>query len=179
MPYKTLDELLRKCLTLEEDENTKLLIKRLKTVRKRGWLTKNELILVCRWKSARAMKLITSNHDHAIKTLTREALRTRSETRKIDVLTELNGVSMPMASALLMLTNPARYGVIDIRVWEVLFKLRAVTTKPRGTNFTFKEWYRLLMILRYFARHHKVSVRTIEHSIFLVHRRYQKGKLYR
>jgi hypothetical protein len=33
------------------------------------------------------------------------------------------GVSVPMASALLTLLDPKRYGVIDIRVWQLLHRM--------------------------------------------------------
>jgi len=33
------------------------------------------------------------------------------------------GVSVPMASALLTLLDPKRYGVIDIRIWQLLHRM--------------------------------------------------------
>ena len=58
-------------------------------------------------------------------TATSIALTSLSERTCFDVLTALSGVSAPMASAILTLTNPRRYGVIDIRAWKVLFRLGA------------------------------------------------------
>ena len=57
-----------------------------------------------------------------------------------------------MASALLMLLNPKRYGVIDIRVWQLLHKIGTVSKNAEGVGFTFKNWYQFLVILRYFAK---------------------------
>lgn len=48
-----------------------------------------------------------------------------------------------MASSILMLTNPNRYGVIDIRVWQLLFKMGSVTRNPEGIGFDFKQKYDL------------------------------------
>ena len=79
------------------------------------------------------------------------AFGTRSERIKLEALTALHGVSIPMASAILTLTNPRRYGVIDIRVWQLLFDLKSVRTKPRGVGFNFNNWYHYLMKLRYHA----------------------------
>ena len=98
---------------------------------------------------------------------------------KIKELIELKGVSIPMASSILMLTNPKRYGVIDIRVWEVLLKIGAVNTNMKGVSFNFKEWYRYLMIIRFFADKFKVSARDIERTLFIVHQENQDGLLYR
>jgi hypothetical protein len=83
-----------------------------------------------------------------------------------------------MASAILTLLDPRRYGVIDIRVWQLLYKLGVVAQKPSGTGFNFNNWYRFLMIVRYFARKLRVNARDIERTLFVVHREYQKGRLY-
>ncbi len=83
-----------------------------------------------------------------------------------------------MASSILTLINPKRYGVIDIRVWEVMFTIGTMKTNPKGINFNFKQWYRYLVILRYFAGKLKVKARDIERTLFLVHQKNQEVKLY-
>ena len=84
-----------------------------------------------------------------------------------------------MASAILMLLQPRRYGVIDIRVWQLLYAMGAVTKKSSGVGFNFNNWYQFLMIIRYFAKKLGVGARDIERSLFLAHREFQKGPLYR
>lgn len=179
LPFNTLGDLLKMRLTSEEDFKTARLINEFSKTKSRGWLTKRELEKICRWKSPRAIVLVSSNSPSFIKQITQKIFKSRNEKNKVELLTQLRGVSIPMASSVLMLTNPKRYGVIDIRVWEVLYKLGTVTTNPKGVNFKINEWYRLQMILRYFSKKHEVSVRAIEYSIFLVHQEFQKGKLYR
>jgi hypothetical protein len=90
----------------------------------------------------------------------------------------LDGVSLPMASAVLTLLNPRRYGVIDIRVWQLLYGIGAVTKNPSGVGFTFSHWHQFLMIIRQFAEEFHVSARDIERSLFSAHQAYQKGNLY-
>ena len=177
--YNKLEPLIRDNLSLDEHLPTAELIKALKQAKKRGWLTKSEMILICHWKSPRAIRYIESNSTAKIKKHTNLAFATRSEEMKIKELIELKGVSIPMASSILMLTNPKRYGVIDIRVWEVLLKIGAVNTNMKGVNFNFKEWYRYLMIIRFFADKFKVSARDIERTLFIVHQENQDGLLYR
>ena len=106
------------------------------------------------------------------------ALATRDERARLEALTALNGVAAPTASAILTLTNPRRYGVIDIRVWQLLFDLGSVRTKPGGTGFTFDEWRDYLAVLRLHAKQLGVSVRAVEYSLFLYHQRVQEGVLY-
>ena len=93
-------------------------------------------------------------------------------------MTQLKGVSIPAASAILMLTDPQNYGVIDIRVWQVLYKYRSVKMKPNGANFGLNNWYNYLMKIRYFAKIFNVKARDIERTIFYYHFEIQEGTLY-
>jgi hypothetical protein len=76
------------------------------------------------------------------------------------------------------LTDPRRYGVIDIRAWQVLYELGSVRTKPGGAGFTFRDWHEYLVTLRSQAKRFGVSVRAVEYSLFLYHQRSQRNPLY-
>jgi hypothetical protein len=141
-------------------------------------ISKADLINICRWKSPRAIRHIKFNRPGTVKALTRKALSTRSEQKRIDHLTQLRGVKLPMASAILTLVNPKRYGVIDIRVWQLLYAIKSVTKKPKGVNFNFKDWYHYLCKLQFYAKELEVPIRTIERTLFLYHKKLQKGTLY-
>jgi hypothetical protein len=179
LPYEGVAPLIREYLSKEEWEDTADIIRQLRPARDRGYLTPSELEVICRWKSPRALQYIKSNSAFRVRTATRKALVTRSERDRLEALTELRGVSLPMASAILTLLNPRRYGVIDIRVWQLLHAAGAVTKKPGGVGFNFKNWYQFLMIIRYFARTLGVKARDIERTLFVAHKEYQKGTLYR
>jgi len=178
IPYTSLGPLIRGCLSKSEDKKTLALVQQLRPARRRGYLTPGELEAVCRWKSARAIRHIRANSPWRVRSATRRALATRSERQRLKLLRTLQGVSVPMVSAILTLLDPRRYGVIDIRVWQVLYKLGVVTQRPSGTGFTFNNWYRFLMIIQYFSRKLRVNARDIERTLFVVHREYQKGRLY-
>ena len=176
--YRTLIELLAHELVPEEYAKTADLMRRLRHVKRDKILTKAELAAICKWKSPRAIHHIEANPPAKIKTITRKALSTRSERKKIEYLTQLQGVSLPMASAILTLIDPKRYGVIDIRVWQLLFAINAVKKNPKGVGFTFKNWYQYLCKLRYHAKKLGVSVRTVERTLFHYHKEIQDGVLY-
>jgi len=178
VPYTGIGILIKKNLDIQEHEGTKQLISELRLAKKRGYLVKPELVKICKWKSPRAIHLITSNSEMSIKKLTSEAFITRSEKRKIELLTTLKGVSLPMASSILTLLNPKRYGVMDIRVWEILYQIGTTTSNSRGIHFKFEEWHRYLIIIRHFAKKFNVSARDIERTLFRVHQEYQEGNLY-
>ena len=178
VPYEKLEELISSCLCDQESEDTAELIRRLRPARRRGYLTPGELEEICRWKSPRALHHIKANTARRVRAATSAALHTRSERRRLEALVALSGVSVPMASAILMLLDPMRYGVIDIRVWQLMHKVGAVGKNARGTGFTFANWYQFLMIIRHFAKKFDVSARLIELTLFLAHKAYQDGTLY-
>jgi len=93
-------------------------------------------------------------------------------------LLKLEGVSVPSASAILTLLNPPRYGVIDIRVWQLLHRLGAVEGNRAGTGLTVAQWESFLRLIRQLAGTFRVSARVIERTLFNVHREYQSGRLY-
>jgi hypothetical protein len=179
LPYKRLQHLIGLHLSTRENPATQKVIDELSTIRERGYLTKADLVKVCRWKSPRAIKHIQRNSPEKVKKVTTAAFATRSEQKKMELLTNLYGVSVPMASSILMLTNPLSYGVIDIRTWQLLYEIGSVRTNPNGSGFNFKQWRRYLTILRYYSKKYKVGARDIERTLFRVHVLYQKGKLYK
>src|ERR1051326_5043450 len=179
IPFHRLEPLIRRYLSKEEDEPTAELLRQLRPAKIRGYLRPAELEAVCHSKSARAIHYIRSNPATSIRSATRAAFMTRSERLRLEHLTRLKGVSIPMASALLMLMNPTRYGVIDIRVWQLLYELGAVTKNAAGVGFRFNNWYQYLMIIRHFAKKFGVKARDIERTLFRVHKEYQAGRLYK
>ena len=176
--YRSLTELLQRERLVAEDPETLELMRTLRGVRRRGSFTRREFLAMCRWKSPRARPHCERNPAFRVRRVSGLALATRSERRRLELLTGLHGVSVPMASAILTLIDPRRYGVLDIRVWQLLFRIRSVRWKPRGQGFTFRDWDRFLTELRHHARRLGVSVRTVEHTLFWCHRRLQAGTLY-
>ena len=57
--------------------------------------------------SPRTIHFIKGNSEARVRRATRRAFATRSERKRLEALLELRGVSVPMASALLMLLNEA------------------------------------------------------------------------
>ena len=176
--YESLTGLLAHELVRDEEPETAKLMQSLRHVKHDKVLTKAQLLAICRWKSPRAIRLVESNHTADIERLTRAAFSSRSERKRIEYLTSLHGVGLPMASAILTLVNPKRYGVIDIRVWQLLFAIKSVRRKPTGLGLSFRDWYDYLCKLRYHARQLGVPVRMVEYTLFRYHQRLQQGRLY-
>ncbi len=176
--YPRLDALLARELVREEEPATAALIRALAGVRRRGAFTRAEFLRMCRWKSPRAQHLWEANSAARVRAVSRAALATRDERIRMARLTGLSGVGVPMASAILTLIDPRRYGVLDIRAWQLLFALRSVAANRRGQGFTLAQWQQYLAALRHHARRLRVTARAIEYTLFLCHRKRQQGTLY-
>jgi hypothetical protein len=178
VPYRSLRTLLRRELVTEEDPGTAALIARLAHVKGRGRFTRREFLAMCRWKSPRSRLHYERSGPAVIRRASTAALATRDELERLDLLIALPGVSVATASAILTLIEPERYGVLDIRCWQLLFSIRSVSANRRGRAFTPAQWVQYLTRLRGHARALGVSARTIEYTLFHCHRRLQRGRLY-
>jgi hypothetical protein len=178
MRYLDASSLLADVLTDEETPETLRLIGELRVARRRGYLTRREFLTICRWKSPRSLPLCRKNAPARIRRQTALAFASRSERVRFEALTALRGVGAPTASALLTLTDPRRYGVIDVRVWKLLFELGSVRSKPGGAGFRFEHWHQYVTQLRGHAKALGVTVRAVELSLFLYHQRVCRGPLY-
>ena len=179
LPYHSLGDLLAHVPIVKEDPQTSKIIKRLEHVKSDRELSRGEFLDICYWKSPRSIRQCERNSAKAIEKTSQEVFRTRSEKQRLVLLTGLHGVSVPTASAILTLTNPKRYGVIDIRVWQLLYALRSVKRNPRGQGFRFNHWFHYLQILRHYSKKLTVPVRLIELTLFKFHQNHQEGTLYK
>jgi hypothetical protein len=170
--------LVRGRLEAHGDETTARLVRDLRGARRRGHLTRRELEAVCRWKSPRAIGYLRSNSPAVVRRVTRLALNTKDEEGRMRALVCLRGVSIPMASSILMLLDPRRYGAIDIRVWQLLERGGYVSGNPAGVGLRIGHWLQFLALVRDLARALRVTARAVERSLFTLHRERQRGALY-
>ena len=178
LPWASLHALFAREALAQEDAGTRALVAALSHVRRRGEFSRAEFIRMARWKSPRAAPHYAKNTAAQVRRVSRAVLATRDEGRRMALLTSLHGVSVPVASAILTLIDPRRYGVLDIRVWQLLHALGAVEGKPAGRGFHGDDWAAYLACLRPAARRFRVSVRIAELTLFYCHRRFQRGRLY-
>jgi hypothetical protein len=172
-----LTRLLRKSL-VAEDPPAASLIRELRHVRVRGHFTRSEFLAMCRWKSPRAIRRCESNSHHRVRDVSRRVFIAKVEAERLDLLTSLDGVGIPTASAILTLTDPRRYGVLDIRAWQALHRLGAVQDRPGGQGFRPEHWLQYLGILRAMAASLGATARQVEYSLFTYHQAQQEGTLY-
>jgi hypothetical protein len=153
-------------------------MERLRGVRRAGEFDRAAFLAMCRWKSPRARLHYRRHSASTVRRVARAVLATRSERRRLALLTALRGVSVPTASAILTLIEPRRYGVLDIRVWQLLHALGAVEACPAGRGFNASHWEQFLRLLRAQARARRTTPRLVELTLFHYHRTVQTGRLY-
>jgi len=178
LKYSSLGDLLDHEPISEEDPETAGMVLRLRHVRRDKAVTRGEFLEICSWKSPRSIRHCRRNSAKRVKSVIRQVLAAPGEKKRLELLTSLHGVSVPTASAILTLTNPRRYGVLDIRVWQLLFRLGSVNHKRGGQGFRFHDWEEYLNILRHQAKRLSVPVRLVELSLFKYHQDHQRGRLY-
>ncbi len=114
-----------------ETEQLKRGIQGLRESRQPLFLTWNDLDPIFRWKLRNQYKRVKGhlrrNTDEAFQTVTQAALSIfesdwELEARlRLSALTSLYGVGVPVASAILALTDPQKYCVVDFRGWRAIF----------------------------------------------------------
>jgi hypothetical protein len=164
----------------KENEITSKLIHDLSCAKRNGYITKDEFLKIGMWKSSRQKQTYLKNKEEEIKEITSISFNCKNEKVKIISLTALEGVSIPTASAILTLVDPENYGVIDIRVWQVLYSFGLVSSCESGVGLTLNDWIKYLQIIREYAKNYQVSTRTIEQILFRYHKNdIQEGNLYK
>ena len=179
--YKDIQELLHNNLLRDEEPNTKILIDEMQNIKSRGYFSKSEFLKMCKWKDPRERRRSDwhANTESEIRHTSTQAFSINDEYTRIILLDQLKGVGIATASAILTLTNPQIYGVIDKRVWEVLFLYDEVNYNSEGINLRVQNWIDYLPKIRRWATEFEVNVRNIERSLFEHHKKIQEGRLYK
>jgi hypothetical protein len=87
----------------------------------RGHIYRDELRKIGKWKSGgRIDHHLKENNPNYVEQRSTVAFRTNSDVDKVESLIELKGVSVPVASAILTMHEPANYAVIDYRAFRAL-----------------------------------------------------------
>jgi hypothetical protein len=125
----------------------------------RGYVSKDELLEMCRWKSPRTRSHCARNDDDFVRETTGIALSTSCERLRIEVLTLLRGVHWPTASVLLHFTHRERYPILDFRaLWSANAKV------PQ--QYTFEFWQAYTLFSRQLADRCFVDMRTLDRALW-------------
>lgn len=126
----------------------------------RGYFTKEDFQDLCGWKTPRSQRWVGKNSAELIEEATRIALSTACEEIRIGVLTVLNGVSWPTASAVLHIAHEDPYPILDVRaLWSL-----GIDNRPNF--YTFDYWWDYTQFCRELANSCQVSMRTLDRALW-------------
>jgi len=125
-----------------------------------GYLTTPQLKAVALWKTPRVSKIVNEKNDpdQIVREITAFALKIPDEKYKIRLLCSLDGIGIPRASAILAMSDPKKYGVIDVNAW------RALTGEDRRV-FNDDNWMFYLAEIRGLASRHGKTSREIDMAL--------------
>ncbi len=136
-------------------------------IQKQKYLTKDDFMLLCRWKSPRPTKQYEKNDDYFIKEVTSIALSTTDPKLSIEILTLLNGVSWPVASVMLHFGKINEYPIIDYRaLWSLNID------KPSFYNFEL--WNDYSNYCKRLSAECNVSMRDLDRALWQYSKEKQK-----
>ena len=128
--------------------------------KQRGYIAKNDFLVLSKWKSPRSQSWVKSNAPDLIEEATRIALSTSPETMRIGVLTLLRGVSWPTASVVLHFVHRDPYPILDFRaLWSL-----SIETPP--SSYTFSFWWDYACFCRDLAVECGVNMRTLDRALW-------------
>ena len=139
-----------------EEDVTELGVK----AHKQGYLTRGELLQFFDWKTGgRGRSRCEKNSDSYVRELTGLSFTTKEDRLRIEVLTLLDGVQWPVASAILHFVFPEKYPILDFRaLWSLGIE------KPPVYNYPF--WKAYIDTCQVLAHANNVGLRTLDRALW-------------
>lgn len=126
----------------------------------RGYLTTEEFLTLCKWKTPRSQPKCAINSEEFIREVTGIALSTNHDELRIGALLVLHGVSWPTASVILHFWHHDPYPILDFRaLWSL-----GLDKKPAYYNYDL--WWRYTKFCRELAKDCGVSMRTLDRALW-------------
>lgn len=90
-------------------------------LQQRGYILREELRQIGRWKAGgRIDHHLKNNNQTFVERRSKVAFQTSADEDKVNALTELKGVRVPVASTILTMADPTQYAVLDYRAFRAL-----------------------------------------------------------
>ena len=120
---------------------------------------------IVRWKSSRSIGYFERNDPVEVQEQVSKAIEVNSVTEKVGILTELDGVQVRMASAILLFVNPDRFTVLDWRAWDVLHE-NGYLPDEIPDDPTVEDYLLYLGACWAIANEYDVSLRTLDMALW-------------
>lgn len=137
-------------------------------IQDRGYLNKEQLFQVVKWKSPRSSGHVHRISNEYVKEVTSFSFAAKTERYRNESLTILDGISWPTASALLHLFHADPYPILDYRA---LWSLRIDVPK----QYKFHFWKSCFTYCRRLAKERNVTMRTLDRALWQYSKENQKA----
>ena len=138
-------------------------------IRRRGFMTNEELLQFFDWKTGgRGRSRCLKNSHSYVKELTGISFGTKEDRLRIEILTLLDGVQWPVASAILHFVFPDQCPILDFRA---LWSLGMET--PPAYNYPF--WKAYGDTCRTLAQANNVDLRILDRALWQYSKEKQNG----
>jgi len=132
--------------------------------------TNDDLEWIITWKVGKAfekpvLRHFRSNPDDRISDAIETAVTARAVGDKVDALTSIKGVGVPVASAILLFIDPDRFTVIDERAWRALREMEYIDRELSEVP-TIEEYVLYLGACRSLANEYEVDLRTLDRALW-------------
>ena len=136
--------------------------------KKHGWLSKEQFLKVCKWKTERSKSRCEKNDERLIRDITSIALNHPNEKLRIETLTLLDGVLWPTASVFLHFFHADQYPILDFRaLWSL-----GIEKPPAQYDFEF--WWEYVLCCRNLSKESGLDMRTIDKALWAYSNENQK-----
>ena len=130
------------------------------SVEDKGYLTKNDLVEMGRWKDRFTASNIKDVSPERIKAVTRDAFCPGDDWEKLEKLTALEGIGESRASVILHLYDQERYPILDRHA------LWSLTIDHTKVEYDEKFWKKYLKFCQAKAECHGVCMRTLDRALY-------------
>lgn len=136
-------------------------------IKSQGFLSKDDLRLVARWKAPRSAGHVEKNAEQYVIEITSTALSATGERARIEILTLLSGVGWPTASVILHFFHREPYPIIDFRaLWTLSLEV--------PTQYSFDYWWRYVSFCRRLAGKARLTMRELDKALWQYSKENQK-----
>jgi len=136
-----------------------------------GSITKSTFVKLLKWKSPRLLGIVPLDRYNEYNDKIKEAIAA-ADNEKLQLLDELYGVGVPVASTILHFIYPNKFPIMDVRVTEALVNFGYLDVKARSPNNYFVYQKTLLLIVQNTG----CSMREIDKALFAYHKQIIKPK---
>lgn len=139
-----------------------------KSAKENKFLSYEEFTSICAWKTPRSKPRVESNDKEYIKEITNISFTTQSDQLRIEVLTLLNGVGWPTASAILHFCHKEEFPILDFRA------LYSLGLDSIPNKYKYSLWKEYTNYCKYLSKELNLDLRTIDKGLWQYSKENQK-----